>query len=251
MVVGLRQPPAVVVAEEGALLVTGADADLDVQRAGGRVPHLREPVEAVARLGHERLGGATAELAGAGEQQHVVVRRRVRELQVVAGVEPAARDVDGTARPGEVGVEDQVAARLHAWPLVDVGTVVEQVRGLAVQRSGDDQLAVALDLVEEHAVAEPRAEEGNGAQHAEPRGGGPDGAGHHDPVATGGPQPVEAEPVDGGVVGVPPTDGSCRHGAAEPGVTLGVHDAEPCAPGQAGWSSAGRAWAHPGGSPAG
>ena len=43
VVVGLGQPPPVVVTDEGALLVARAEADLQVQREGRLVPHLVQP----------------------------------------------------------------------------------------------------------------------------------------------------------------------------------------------------------------
>ena len=156
VVVGLGKPPQVVVAGEGALLVAGPDADLQVQGPGRCVPHLAEPREAVTRLGEERCGRPAAEQPGAGEEDDVVVRRRVGELQVVAGVGPAALDVHRTADPGQVAVRDEVLTPHHVRPRVDVGVRVVQVRGLAVQRSGDLVVAVALALVERDAVADHR-----------------------------------------------------------------------------------------------
>ncbi len=100
VVVGLRQPPEVVVAGERAGAVAGADPHLEVERLALAVPHLPEPVQPVARLGGQRLRCPVAEQTGAREQQDVVVRRGVGELQVVAGVEPAAGHVDPGPRRG-------------------------------------------------------------------------------------------------------------------------------------------------------
>jgi len=75
------------------------------------------------------------------------------ELEVVAGVEPAARRVDRAAGPGEVGVGDDVAAAaLEGRGGVDGRVGVVQVGGLALQGAGDHIAAVALGLEEGHAV---------------------------------------------------------------------------------------------------
>ena len=88
------QPPEVVVAVERSLLVPRPDADLQVEHLLLRVPCLAQPVEAEARLGHQRARRGVAHRARGREHQHDRVRRRVRELDEVAGVEPAALEVD-------------------------------------------------------------------------------------------------------------------------------------------------------------
>jgi hypothetical protein len=55
--VGLGQPPQFVVAENAFRAGAVADADLEIEHAPGLVPHLQQPVGAVARLGEQR-GGA-------------------------------------------------------------------------------------------------------------------------------------------------------------------------------------------------
>jgi hypothetical protein len=76
-VVLLRQPPQVVVAEEGAGLVPGADADLDVEPVAGRVPGLAQPVEPEPDLRVERRRRGAAHVPLGDEQQAVGVRRGV------------------------------------------------------------------------------------------------------------------------------------------------------------------------------
>ena len=167
LVVGLREPPRVVVAEERARPVAGADADLDVEGPAPGVPHLLQPLQAVPGLGEEGARCAPAQEPGAGEQQDVVVRRGVGELEVVAGVVPAALDVDRAADRAQPPVQDQVRTAGHPGPRVDRGVGVEQVRGPAVQRAGDDVAAVALVPVERDAHREQGAEEPPRAGHLE------------------------------------------------------------------------------------
>ena len=96
-VVRLRQAPDVVVADDRAVAL--ADADLQVQRLGAVVPHVLEPVDAERRLsGVVRCGRPGAELvreiADVGLHHADDVADRLRELQVVTGIPPAAGSVD-------------------------------------------------------------------------------------------------------------------------------------------------------------
>ena len=202
-VVRLGQPPEVVVAAERAGPVARADPDLDQQRAVLRAPHLHQPRQTVPCLGEELGRRAVAEQSSTGEQQHVVVRRGVGELQVVAGVEPAARDVDRTSGAVEVAVEDQVGAVLHPGPPVDPRVRVVQVGGLSVERSGDDVRTVALVAVEGHTGAQQRPEDVARSAHGEPRRACGRAAHHLDPVPPGDVHPGEVEPVDGRVAPAP------------------------------------------------
>ena len=93
-VVALGQAPEIVVAIERALLVARADADLDVHHLAPLVPRLPEPVEPEAGLRAERGRCVRAQRTSCCEEQCVRVRRRVRELDEVARVDPAAGEVD-------------------------------------------------------------------------------------------------------------------------------------------------------------
>jgi hypothetical protein len=96
-VVHLRLAPQVVVAEV-VRLVALADADLEVERLGRGVPHLVQVRGAVLRLGGQRGRGRRAERQVGGVEQVVGVRGGEGELEVVAGVEPAALRVDRARR---------------------------------------------------------------------------------------------------------------------------------------------------------
>ena len=230
-VVGLGEPPQVVVAVEGAGAVAGADPDLEVEGAGPGVPHLAEPVQPVAGLGRERRGCPTAQEAGAGEEQDVVVRRRVRELEVVTGVEPATLHVDLPPGEGmEPTVGDQVGAGRHVGPAVHGRVPVVQVGRPAVQPAADDVPTVALGLVEGDAGVQDRPEQPPGAGHLEPRRGGLQGARAHDPVAARPVEAAEVEAVDVGVGLVPGPGGRVRHAAAEDDVSGAVGHLEGAVP---------------------
>ena len=154
-VVVLRQPPDVVVAHDRVVAVP--DADLVVERARPVVPHPQEPAGAELRLGVEvRPAGASAHLRGkvadAHEQDGVGVGRRVDELQVVAGVPPAAGRVDPHAERREVALERAVAVDLRRAVCHGVGVV--QVRRRRTKRGAHDRRPVALDAVERECVSD-------------------------------------------------------------------------------------------------
>ena len=79
------------------------------------------------------------------------------ELQIVAGVVPAARDVDPATERVQVLVGDGVGAGDEMRPGVHPRAPVVEVSGPAVEGSADDVRAVALHLVEPHAVVQQRA----------------------------------------------------------------------------------------------
>ncbi len=226
VVVGLGQPPEVVVAGERALFVARPDADLHVQRAGLLVPHLVQPGEAVPGLREQARGRARPQEPGAGEEDDVVVRRGVGELQVVTGVGPAALDVDRPADPGEVLVGDEVLAAHHVRPRVDVGLGVEQVRRPTVQRPRHHLVAVALVLVERDAVPNHRCEQLPCRCDLEPRRGGAHRAVRLHAIATPLVQGAEIEPVDGRVRGAPARVRRCPDVAAEHDLAVLVDDPE-------------------------
>jgi len=221
-VVDLRQTPQVVVAVVRGLIAL-ADADLEVERLGRRVPHLVQPGGAVLRFGGQRRRRLGAEGERGGVEQIVGVGGGEGELQVVARVEPAALHVD---RSG-AGDRYQVAADLVAGASVAVGDEVRGlvhgragvvlVRGLAIQARADERGAVALVLVEVHAVGDQRAVEVGGVLDLEGVRGGGDLPGDGDVVRTVRGHGGEVDRVDVGVGGVPRAltrrgDAAARHG---------------------------------------
>ena len=147
------------VAVERARLVARADADLEGEHARARVPGLAQEAQPEARLGRERGGRSGAELARGGQQEHVGVGDRVRELDEVAGVQPAALEVDGAAERLERGADDDVAvAALVAGPGVPRSLRSLTVRRLAVSGPARRR-AVALGLEERDDVGDAAAEQ--------------------------------------------------------------------------------------------
>ncbi len=234
VVVGLGQPPPVVVADERALLVARAETDLQVQREGRLVPHLVQPRDAVARLVDEALRRPAAQQSCAGEEHDVVVRRGVGELEVVAGVRPAALDVNRSADPREVRVCDHVLAPDHVRPGIDVGRRVVEVRGLAAQRTGDLLVAVALVLVEAHAEVDQRSVELAGTRDPEVRRGHPNRPGRDDPVAALRPKAGEVQPVDVGEPAAPAARRAARDRATQEDLALLADHGERRVPERAG-----------------
>ena len=179
------------------------------------------------RASARRLAGARcAQQPGAGEEDDVVVRRGVGELQVVAGVGPPAFHVDRPADAGEVLVGDQVLAADHVRPGVDVGLRVEEVRRLTVERPGHLVVAVALVLVEGDPEADHRAEQPACTGDLEPRRRGPHRAGGPHAVRAALAEGAEVEPVDGGVRAAPGARGPARHAAGQRDPAVLVDDPE-------------------------
>ena len=148
-VVDLGEPPHVVVGVVAEAAV--ADPHLVVHDAPVHVDHLQQPPQAELRLGAEVRAAVREQARVVAERElhgHLDERRRVHELDVVAGVEPPALDVDGAGRH----------QRLRQMPVhVDGGLVrgrvrVVQVGGLAVQQPGDDVATVVLLLEERERV---------------------------------------------------------------------------------------------------
>ena len=144
-VVGLRQPPDVMVTDR--LRVTGSDADLVVHGLGGVIPHLHQPVGAELRLGGEARAGLVREVAD--QQQHQVdgVTRGLHELEVITGVPPAAGGVHRHTERGQAAGE---AARrgLVVRRQVRHRVLVVEVARRRPQRRRDVVRAVPLVLVE-------------------------------------------------------------------------------------------------------
>ena len=168
-VVALRQPPEVVVAAEGAGLVARADADLHVEGLAIGVPHLVEPRQPVPGLLLDGLRRAPAEHPLAQEEQDVVVGAAVGELEVVAGIGPAAGSVERSTEPVQVVVGHRVGVGQEVRPCVDLGVVVVEVSRLAVECTGNDIGAVALHLVELDPFPQERAVDRAGAGDPEVR----------------------------------------------------------------------------------
>ena len=135
--------------------VARADPDLEVAGCGAGRPTSSSASAARSRASASSgCGRAVAEQPGAGEQQHVVVRRGVGELEVVAGVEPAALDVDRPADAVEVGGRGSGPSRApSAARRRPPACASFRWDGLAVERAGDDVRAVALVAVEGDAGA--------------------------------------------------------------------------------------------------
>jgi hypothetical protein len=145
-----------VVAVERALHVARPDAHLQEEAVSALEPCLVEPRQPEPGLGLERRGSAGAQAAPRHEEQRVGVGGGVRELDEVAGVEPAALEVDRTGDARERTADDHVAVgAVVARRGVHVGAAIVEVRGAATQRARDDVGAVALGL-----------EEGDGVGHA-------------------------------------------------------------------------------------
>src|SRR5439155_15447075 len=225
-VVGLRQPPDVVVAVEGTGAVAAADADLQVQRLVLGVPHLVQPLLAEVRLSVQcgRCGGAQRPFGG--EEDRVAERGGVGELQVVAGVEPPAQHVDRAADLLQRGVGDDVAVRFEVGRGVHGRLGVVEVRGLAAGLAGDHVRPVPLHLVERHTVGDRLAVQGRGVGDAEVRRAAGGAAADLDVVRAGGVQAGEGDRVHRLVLGVPRTPAGAVHLAGQHRVPGRVDDVE-------------------------
>ena len=135
--------------------------------------------------------------------QHEVhdVGRGVHELQVVAGVPPAARGVDAPAERAQVAAE--VAVAVDARRDVGHGVAVVQVCGRGAQLRPVEVAAVALGLVEAQRVGQRVAVDRRAAAHGEGRRDGAHRTADRDRVGAYGGQSVEVERVDVGVAAVP------------------------------------------------
>ena len=161
MIVGLGQPPDVVVREVVAVRL--ARAHLVVQRPGPLVPHAPQEVQAEPDLAGEVRAGPGAHLPGerrdALQQHGLGVAGRLHEVQVVPGVEPAPGRVDRRAGrvPGQAALE--VAVAVHRRGPVGHRAGVVEVAGCAAQRGVDEVRAVPLVLEERQRVGQrPRVE---------------------------------------------------------------------------------------------
>ena len=150
----------------------------------------------------------------------------MRELDEVAGVEPATLEID---RPvyGRQGVpDDDVAVRiLVGRPVVDLQRAVMQVSGLAVERSGDHLRPVALRLEERHRVGNPGQEEGARRSNAEGRRGRRQRVTHRQAVGPRLVERAEVQLMDCPIPTIPSTLGPA-HPAAQHDVAIAVADLE-------------------------
>ena len=156
-VVVLGQAPDVVVADR--VVIPRADAHLVVEGARAVVPHPQQPLGPEAHLARRssrrpRRRPSAREVADAGRQDRLGVAGRVQELEVVAGVPPAARRVDALAQRCQVSLEDPVAIDLGRQ--VRHRVLVVQVPGRSAQRRGHVVGSVALHLVETARVRDRR-----------------------------------------------------------------------------------------------
>jgi hypothetical protein len=226
-VVGLRQPPEVVVAPDHVVAV--ADADLRVERPAPAVPHLVQPGEPVPGLGRQGAVAAPGRPLGR-QQQRGGVAGCLGELQVVAGVEPAALDVHRAALLRQAA-HQHVVRGVHRGD-VHRGVPVCEVRRLAVQDPGDLVGAVPLGLEEAHRPVDVRPVELRGPGDPEGGGRGRRRTAHDDPVGAGGPHGRQVERVDRRVARVPrPSTGPAR--AGQDHTAPGVDHREPGAAAQA------------------
>jgi hypothetical protein len=218
-VVGLGQPPDVVVAD--GLGVAVADADLVVQGPGGVVPHVLQEAQAELRLGGEvGVGRAGAQLGG--EVAHAELHHGdgiaggLDEFQVVAGVPPAARDVDAHAERREVAREAPIV--VHVRRQVGHGDGVVEVAGRAAQGRGDVGGPIALILIERQPVGERAGIQVGRRVHLEAGGGRGDGPADRDGVGARRRHAVEIQRIDHWIGSAPlaeaGADGPGGHGRA-------------------------------------
>ena len=194
VIVGLGQPPDVVVGEVVAVRL--ARAHLVVERAGALVPHPPQEVQAEFDLaGEVRARGPRADFPAhlpgerrdALEQDRLGVAGRLDEVQVVPGVEPAAGGVD--PHPGRVFGQAalEVAVVIDRRGAVGHRAEVVEVAGGAAQRSVDEVRTVPLVLVEVERVGQWPGVEPGGGSDREPWRGGRGVAQDPDPVPAGRP----------------------------------------------------------------
>jgi hypothetical protein len=212
-VVGLGQPPHVVVAHEPEPLAAGARPHLGVQDPVALVPDLVQPPQAVSGLGGQ---GAAWRVEAALDDQQLGHRvgGGVGELDEVAGVEPAALDVHRAADGPQGGRGHVAAVALEHRGGVHRRVPVGQVGGPAVEAARDVG-AVALDLEEADGVGDRPPEQGPAGCDPERRRGGGQAV-DHDPVP---PRPAQAAEVDAvhGPVAAAPAAGPPADPAREDG----------------------------------
>ncbi len=193
VVVGLGQPPDVVVAEVVVVGLSGAH--LVVERLGVLVPHPLQEVQAELGLAGEVRAGSGAHLArerrDALQQDGLGVTGRLDEVQVVARVPPAAGGVDPHPRRvlGQAALE--VAVPVHRRGPVRHRAGVAAVTGRGAQRGVDEVRAVPLVLVEVQRVGQRLGVDLRGRADREPGRGGRRVAEDTDPVAARRVQPGE------------------------------------------------------------
>ncbi len=176
-VVDLREPPHVVIGEVAEAPVP--DPHLVVHDAAVDVDHLQQPPQAELRLGAEVRAAVREQARVVAERElhgHLDERGRVHELDVVAGVEPPALDVDRAGR--HQGLR-QMSVHVDGG-LVRGRVRVVQVRGLAVQQPRDDVAAVVLLLEERQRVGQEVVEDRGSAADLERRRRGARGLEHVD-----------------------------------------------------------------------
>ncbi len=248
VVVGLGQPPDVVVREVKVVRLAGSD--LEVQRPGPLVPHPLQEVQAELGLGGEAdpLGPAAGRLAAvpmpaaakhSGERrdplQHHAdrVAGRLDELEVVAGVEPAAGGVD--PHPGGVLAQAaaEVAVRAHVRRPERHRARVVEVSGRGPQGAADECWPITLVLVERQRVCHRAGIQAGGGADPEPRRDRRRMGGQRETV---GPRPVyAAEPdgPDGRIPAAPRAEIGLRDAARDDaaGMAADQHPARACPPG--------------------
>ena len=176
-VVDLREPPHVVIGKVAETAVP--DPDLEVDDAPVHVDHPQEPPQTELRLGAEVRAAVREQARVIAERElhgHLDERGRVHELDVVAGVEPPALDVDRAGR--HQGLR-QMSVHVDGG-LVGRRVCVVQVGGLAVQQPRDDVAAVVLLLEEGERVRKEVVEDRGSAADLERRGRGTRGLEHVD-----------------------------------------------------------------------
>ena len=187
-IVALRKPPYVVVADD--LLAAVTDTDLIEQCLRLVEPHLVEPAQPVHRLPTQPL--VARPLACRDEQQRIGVRRRLHELEVVTGVEPATTHINGAADP--VRPADETAVSISRLG-VRTRTLVAQMARLAAQLPTRHVGPVALSTEEGDCMATQRSVQLLRRRDLEPRRSCPGASPHTDPVRASPMHPTEADRV--------------------------------------------------------
>jgi hypothetical protein len=220
-VVGLGQPPHVVIRPYG--LVARADADLGVEGPAVLVPHPVQPGQPVRRLGRQFLH--VRQVALREQQFGDRVGGGAGELEEVPRVEPAARDVGPVTGRGQPLVEQLGALLVVVRIGVDGRVLVGQMGGPVRQAAGKHVGSVALCLQEADVVPDERGHQLVGVGDPEGGGAAGRGPGQDDAVGAGGVQRGEVGGAHGGVLGVPAADGGSEPPRRDHFV-LGVDDLE-------------------------
>ncbi len=222
-VVGLGQPPDVVIAADRAAAVPVADPDLVVERTGGVVPHLVQPVQPELGLGFEvAVGlGQLHRVSPHRRQQHRLgVAGRVHQLDVVARVEPPAGDIVGSAERRRVAGQRVIAIDGRA---VHRRVGVVGVCRLAVEHRPDHVGPVPLGLIEPHRVSQERRVQQRVAGDPKPRRQRPRRAGDDDVGPADGPGCAEIDRAREPVATAPRRQRRA-HPPAQDRAAVGVHD---------------------------